>query len=87
MIVVYASLVEPLPHQIEAVYHYTLPRCPLRDLLADDPGAGNTIITGVYIQELMLRGALEHSLINAPISLIEEWQEKLGINFIYLLRF
>ncbi|HJW89552.1 MAG TPA: hypothetical protein VJ436_02815, partial [Anaerolineales bacterium] len=49
---VHLSLVEPLPHQISAVYGEMLPRQPLRFLLADDPGAGKTIMTGLFIKEL-----------------------------------
>ena len=50
------SLVEPLPHQITAVYEEMLARHPLRFLLADDPGAGKTIMAGLLIKELMIRG-------------------------------
>ena len=53
-----ASRIEPLPHQITAVYGEMLPRQPLRFLLADDPGAGKTIMTGLFIKELMIRGDL-----------------------------
>lgn len=49
MLAVHTSLVEPLPHQITAVYGDMLPRQPLRFLLADDPGAGKTIMTGLLI--------------------------------------
>ena len=55
---IHTSLVEPLPHQILAVYESMLPRQPLRFLLADDPGAGKTIMAGLYIRELMIRGDL-----------------------------
>ena len=58
MLAVSTSAVEPLPHQIRAVYGELLPRTPLRFLLADDPGAGKTIMAGLYIKELMLRGDL-----------------------------
>jgi hypothetical protein len=50
---VHLSLIEPLPHQIIAVYGEMLPRQPLRFCLADDPGAGKTIMAGLYIKELM----------------------------------
>ncbi|MGH4017719.1 MAG: hypothetical protein ACRDT0_00440, partial [Pseudonocardiaceae bacterium] len=56
MLAVSTSELEPLPHQLEAVYGELLPRTPLRFLLADDPGAGKTIMAGLYIKELMLRG-------------------------------
>ncbi len=59
------SLIEPLPHQISAVYEEMLPRQPMRFLLTDDPGAGKTIMAGLLIKELMLRGLEEHRL-SAP---------------------
>jgi superfamily II DNA or RNA helicase len=74
---VHLSLVDPLPHQISAVYEDMLPKQPLRLLLADDPGAGKTIMTGLYIKELMLRGDLERCLIVAPGNLTEQWQDEL----------
>ena len=66
MLAVHTSDLEPLPHQIQAVYGELLQRTPLRFLLADDPGAGKTIMAGLYIKELMLRGDLERCLIVAP---------------------
>jgi hypothetical protein len=59
-----ASTIQPLPHQIEAVYNRLLPLEPLRFLLADDPGAGKTIMSGLYIRELMLRGDLDRCLVS-----------------------
>ena len=53
LLAVHSSLVEPLPHQITAVYESMLPRQPLRFLLADDPGAGKTIMAGLFIKELL----------------------------------
>jgi len=53
MMAIHASNVDPLPHQITAVYESMLPRQPLRFVLADDPGAGKTIMAGLYIRELM----------------------------------
>jgi hypothetical protein len=76
-----SSTIEPLPHQIEAVYGRLLPLHPLRFLLADDPGAGKTIMSGLYIRELMLRGDVERCLIIAPGSLVEQWQEELDDKF------
>ena len=55
---IHTSLVDPLPHQITAVYGELLPRQPLRFLLADDPGAGKTIMCALFIKELMVRGAI-----------------------------
>jgi hypothetical protein len=85
MLAVTTSDLEPLPHQIKAVYGELLPRVPLRYLLADDPGAGKTIMAGLYIKELALRGDLARCLIVAPGGLVEQWQdelhEKLGVRF------
>jgi superfamily II DNA or RNA helicase len=78
---IHTSLVEPLPHQISAVYAEMLPRQPLRFLLADDPGAGKTIMAGLLIKELIARGDLERCLIVAPGSLVEQWQDELGEKF------
>ena len=78
---VHASHVEPLPHQITAVYGEMLPRQPLRFLLADDPGAGKTIMAGLLIRELMVRGDLERCLVVAPGSLVEQWQDELASKF------
>ena len=71
-IAVETSLIRPLPHQITAVYESMLPRQPLRFLLADDPGAGKTIMTGLLLKELILRGDLERCLIIPPGSLVEQ---------------
>ena len=76
-----ASQIEALPHQITAVYGEMLPRQPLRFLLADDPGAGKTIMAGLLIKELIIRGDLERCLIVAPGSLVEQWQEELKDKF------
>jgi superfamily II DNA or RNA helicase len=77
MLAVTTSDLDPLPHQIRAVYGELLPRTPLRFLLADDPGAGKTIMAGLYIKELLLRGDLARCLVVAPGSLVEQWQEEL----------
>ncbi len=90
MLAVSTSLLDPLPHQIQAVYNELLPRTPLRFLLADDPGAGKTIMAGLYIKELALRGDLERCLIVVPGGLVEQWQdellEKFGLDFTLLTR-
>ena len=76
-----ASLIEPLPHQLTAVYGGMLDRHPLRFLLADDPGAGKTIMAGLLIKELLIRGSLERCLIIAPGSLVEQWQDEISEKF------
>lgn len=81
MLAVSASDVDPLPHQIRAVYGEMLPRTPLRFLLADDPGAGKTIMAGLYAKELMLRGDLVRMLVVAPGGLVEQWQDELSAKF------
>src|SRR5215467_4511300 len=81
LLAVHTSLVEPLPHQITAVYGEMLPRQPLRFLLADDPGAGKTIMTGLFIKELRARGDLERCLIVCPGNLAEQWQDELDRRF------
>ena len=78
---IHTSLVDPLPHQITAVYGEMLPRQPLRFLLADDPGAGKTIMAGLLIKELIARSDLERCLVVAPGSLVEQWQDELGEKF------
>ena len=81
LLAVHTSLVDPLPHQITAVYEAMLPRQPLRFLLADDPGAGKTIMTGLLIRELMARGDLKRCLIVCPGALVEQWQDELAQRF------
>ncbi len=81
VLAVHTSLVEPLPHQITAVYESMLPRQPLRFLLADDPGAGKTIMAGLLIKELIARGDLKRCLIVCPGSLAEQWQDELYRRF------
>lgn len=85
MMAVHTSNVEPLPHQITAVYESMLPRQPLRFVLADDPGAGKTVMAGLFIRELLMRADARRVLIVAPGSLVEQWQdemyEKFGLSF------
>lgn len=81
MLAVTSSDLEPLPHQIDAVYGHMLDRVPLRFLLADDPGAGKTIMAGLYIKELLLRGDLARCLIVVPGGLVDQWQNELREKF------
>ncbi len=81
VLAVHTSLVEPLPHQITAVYDSMLPRQPLRFLLADDPGAGKTIMAGLLMKELLARGDLQRCLVVCPGSLAEQWQDELYQRF------
>ena len=81
VLAVHTSIVEPLPHQITAVYDSMLTRQPLRFLLADDPGAGKTIMAGLLIRELVARGDLERCLVVCPGSLAEQWQDELYRRF------
>jgi SNF2 family DNA or RNA helicase len=81
VLAVHTSLVEPLPHQITAVYDAMLPRQPLRFLLADDPGAGKTIMAGLLMKELIARGDLQRCLVVCPGSLAEQWQDELYRRF------
>src|SRR5277367_399220 len=85
MMAIHTSNVDALPHQITAVYESMLPRQPLRFVLADDPGAGKTIMAGLYIRELLMRADARRILIVAPGSLVEQWRdelfEKFGLEF------
>ncbi len=81
VLAVHTSLVEPLPHQITAVYEAMLPRQPLRFLLADDPGAGKTIMAGLLIKELIARGDLKRCLVVCPGILAEQWQDEMYRRF------
>ncbi len=81
VLAVHTSIVDPLPHQITAVYESMLPRQPLRFLLADDPGAGKTIMAGLLIKELIARGDLQRCLIVCPGGLAEQWQDELYRRF------
>jgi SNF2 family DNA or RNA helicase len=71
------SAIRTLPHQIEAVYQKMLPQPRLRFLLADDPGAGKTIMAGLLIKELKLRQAIERIIILCPAPLTIQWQDEM----------
>jgi SNF2-related domain len=71
------SGIRTLPHQIEAVYMKMLPQPRLRFLLADDPGAGKTIMAGLFIKEMKLREAIDRVLILCPAPLTIQWQDEL----------
>ena len=76
------SVVDPLPHQVEAVYKFLLPQPKIRFLLADDTGAGKTIMTGLLLKELIMRGIVERILIITPGALTKQWQEdEMGVKF------
>ncbi len=81
VLAVHTSLVEPLPHQITGVYGEMLPQQPLRFLLADDPGAGKTIMAGLLIKELVVRGDVQRCLICVPGNLADQWQDELWFKF------
>lgn len=81
LLAVHTSQVIPLPHQITAVYQEMIPRQPLRYLLADDPGAGKTIMAGLLIKELIARGDVRRCLIICPGMLAEQWQDELTGKF------
>lgn len=73
--------VDPLPHQLEAVYQYLLPLPRIRFLLADDAGAGKTIMAGLVLKELKLRGLVRRTLIIVPANLVFQWQRELRDRF------
>ncbi len=78
---VHTSAIQPLPHQITAVYKEMLPKLPIRYVLADDPGAGKTIMAGLLIKEMKARGDLQRCLIVSPGNLVEQWQDELRTKF------
>jgi len=84
------SDVDPLPHQLRAVYEEMLPRHPLRYVLADDPGAGKTIMAGLLVKELVMRGDAQNILVVAPGSLVDQWgdemRDKFGLQFTLLTK-
>jgi SNF2 family DNA or RNA helicase len=81
MMAVHSANVDPLPHQITAVYESLLPQQPLRFVLADDPGAGKTIMAGLYMRELIMRADAHRIVVVAPGSLVEQWRDELFEKF------
>ncbi|MBO9308110.1 DEAD/DEAH box helicase, partial [Thermomicrobium sp.] len=81
LLAVNVSQIDPLPHQIEAVYHHMLRTPRIRFLLADDPGAGKTIMAGLLIKELKYRGLAQRVLIVVPGHLKEQWVRELKERF------
>ena len=75
------SRVDPLPHQLEAVYDYLLKAPQVRFLLADDAGAGKTIMAGLLVKELKLRGLVDRVLVLCPSNLTFQWQRELNEKF------
>lgn len=76
-----SSAVDVLPHQVEAVYRYLLPLPRIRFLLADDTGAGKTIMAGLLIKELLFRQSIEKVLIITPGGLTRQWQDEMSEKF------
>jgi len=75
------SQVDPLPHQMDAVYTHLLTQPRIRFLIADDPGAGKTIMAGLLIKELKFRGLIERTLIITPANLTDQWRRELHDKF------
>lgn len=76
-----ASRIDPLPHQLEAVYGVLLNKSKVRFLLADDPGAGKTVMAGLFLKELKYRGILRRILIVTPANLTDQWRRELKEKF------
>lgn len=75
------SQVDPLPHQLDAVYAHLLTQPQIRFLIADDPGAGKTIMGGLTLKELKFRGLVERILIVTPANLTDQWRRELQDKF------
>jgi len=75
------SRVDPLPHQLEAVYEHLLKLPRVRFLLADDAGAGKTVMAGLLLRELKLRGLVERTLVVCPANLTFQWQREMSEKF------
>lgn len=71
------ALIDPLPHQFTAVYDQLIPQPRLRFLLADDAGAGKTVMAGLYIRHQLARGAVRRVLVLAPAGLVGNWRREL----------
>jgi superfamily II DNA or RNA helicase len=88
---VWASRVDPLPHQLEAVYGVLLKRPRVRFLLADDPGAGKTVMAGLFLKEMKYRGLVRRALVVTPANLVDQWRrelkEKFNESFVVVNRF
>jgi SNF2 family DNA or RNA helicase len=78
---VWASRVDPLPHQLEAVYGVLLKRPRVRFLLADDPGAGKTVMAGLFLKEMKYRGLVRRALVVTPANLVDQWRRELKEKF------
>lgn len=81
MLAVSVSQVDPLPHQIEAVYRHALEQPQLRFMIADDPGAGKTIMAGLILREMQARGLVRRVLIVSPGHLKPQWQREMKEKF------
>src|SRR5437870_9373365 len=75
------SRVDPLPHQLEAIYEYMLKLPRVRFLLADDAGAGKTIMAGLLLKELKMRGLVSRILVLSPANLMFQWQREMKDRF------
>ena len=75
------SQVDPLPHQLDAVYRHMLPLPRIRFLLADDPGSGKTIMAGLLMRELMQRGDVKRVLVLCPKALTDQWRREMWERF------
>ncbi len=75
------SKIDPLPHQLDAVYEYIIPRPRIRFLIADDPGAGKTIMAGLVLKELKYRKLIKRILIVSPGHLVDNWMRELNEKF------
>ena len=75
------SLIDPLPHQRLSVYEHLLPQSRLRFLLADDAGAGKTIMGGLYVREMLVRRLIRRVLVVPPAGLVGNWERELRTLF------